>query len=100
MTPPEIETLLYTAQFDNQNPTLDIHGHTLNTALPDLDAFLHASFLRSESVVCVVYGAGTGRLRDAVLTHLRSQKEFVAGLREADRGGMVCIALHRAIMQP
>jgi DNA-nicking Smr family endonuclease len=100
MTPPEIDSLLYTAQFDASIPMLDIHGHTLNTALPDLDAFLHSAFMRSDSVVCVVYGAGTGRLRDAVLSYLQSQKELVAGMREADRGGMVCITLHRAIMQP
>lgn len=49
---------------------LDLHGMTVDEALPALEAFLYCSFRRGRHRVRVVHGKGTGVLKTEVSRYL------------------------------
>jgi len=63
---------------------LDLHGLTVDEALPRLDEFLHAAFRAGHYRVWIVHGKGSGTLRQAVREHL-SGHPLVKSFRLADR---------------
>jgi len=55
----------------NDSPDeLDLHGLTVNEALPRVDAFLHSRAQAGLRQVWIIHGRGTGALRQAVRFHL------------------------------
>ncbi len=50
---------------------LDIRGHTVEEALPRLEAYLDAAYMAGMPFVRIIHGKGTGVLRAAVREHLR-----------------------------
>jgi len=63
---------------------VDLHGLTVDEALPKLDAFLHTAFQHGYYRVWVVHGKGTGILRREVGRYLSSHP-LVQSHRLADR---------------
>ena len=68
---------------------IDLHGLTVDEALPRLDEFLYATFQAGYYRVWVIHGKGSGTLRQEVGRYL-SNHPLVRFHRLADgsRGGM------------
>lgn len=65
--------------------TVDLRGQRVDEALGQLDSFLDRAVLRHLPGICVVHGMGTGAVRDAVRSHLRSHPQ-VQRYRPGERG--------------
>ena len=70
---------------------LDLHGLTVDEAIPLVDAFLHKAYKKRLPRVWIVHGKGTGTLRSAVRVYL-CKHPLVARCSTADgnRGGLGC----------
>lgn len=68
---------------------LDLHGLTVDEAIPVVDRFLYKSFQTGLRRVWVIHGKGSGILRQAVRRHL-SNHTLVRSCSTADgsRGGI------------
>jgi DNA-nicking Smr family endonuclease len=55
-----------------QTTELDLHGMTIDEAIPLVDKFLQKSYLAHECRVWIVHGKGEGILRGAIRQYLRS----------------------------
>jgi DNA mismatch repair protein MutS2 len=55
-------------------PEINLIGMRVEPALEQLDAYLDQALLASRKAVRVIHGHGSGRLRDAVRSHLRSHR--------------------------
>lgn len=53
-------------------PELDLHGFTVDEALPKLDSYLYNAFVSNEPVVCINHGRGTGALKQLVHRTLKN----------------------------
>lgn len=62
---------------------LDLHGKTVNEAIPLVDTYLEDSYNAGKKQVWIVHGKGTGVLRQAVREHL-SKHRLVKAHRLAD----------------
>jgi len=81
---------LFAAEIDDRLPVLDLHGLYPEDALTKLDVFLYENFNKQIQAVRIIYGAGTGRLKEEVLIFL-----FKHGLVEEckDEGGSAVVIL-------
>jgi len=70
---------------------IDLHGKTVEEAIPLVDQFLHKAYKARVYRVWVIHGKGTGTLRRAVRDHL-TRHPLVARCSTADgnRGGPGC----------
>jgi DNA mismatch repair protein MutS2 len=70
---------------------IDLHGLTVDEAIPLVDEFLHRSSRTHLLRVWVIHGKGTGTLRRAVRDYL-TRHPLVARCSVADgrRGGLGC----------
>ena len=70
---------------------IDLHGMTIDEAIPLVDEFLHRSFRARVHRVWVVHGKGTGTLRRGVRNYL-TRHPLVARCSTAEgrRGGPGC----------
>jgi DNA mismatch repair protein MutS2 len=68
---------------------LDLHGLTVDEAIPLVDGFLEKAFRAHKLRVWVIHGKGTGTLRRAVRQHL-TKHPLVRSCATADgnRGGI------------
>jgi DNA-nicking Smr family endonuclease len=80
---------LLAAELRTDLPTLDLHGVFPNEAVEKIDPFLYYNFQAQESAVKIVYGAGTGKLRQAVVDYLQSHP--LVGTLRAE--GAYCLVL-------
>jgi dsDNA-specific endonuclease/ATPase MutS2 len=53
-------------------PELDLHGLTVDEALPKLKYFLYDSFMAGLTSLCINHGKGTGILRQTVYHELKN----------------------------
>jgi DNA-nicking Smr family endonuclease len=70
--PQDKSTILFAATLRNDLPTLDLHGFFPDEALHKLELFLFENYNLKKEVVKIIYGGGTGVLREKVLTYLHS----------------------------
>ena len=70
---------------------IDLHGLTVEEAIPLVDEFLNRSFRTRRHRIWIVHGKGTGTLRRAVRDYL-TRHPLVARCSTADgwRGGPGC----------
>ena len=68
---------------------IDLHGLTIEEAIPLVDKFLHRAFKSRTNRVWVIHGKGTGALSSAMKEYLRKHP-LVARCSRADgsRGGI------------
>ncbi len=67
-------------------PSLDLHRHTVDEALPLVDDFLNRTYCAGLHYVRIVHGKGTGVLRREVDRYL-SAHPLVKSYHPADRYG-------------
>ncbi len=65
------EARLFSAQLRQDLPELDLHGLYPNEAIDKIEPFLFVHAANNESTLKIIYGAGTGRLRAAVIDYLQ-----------------------------
>ena len=70
---------------------IDLHGMTVDEAIPLVDAFLHKAYKKRVNRVWVIHGKGTGALRREVRDFL-TKHSLVARCSTAEkyRGGNGC----------
>jgi DNA mismatch repair protein MutS2 len=54
--------------------TLDVRGNRVDDAVSQVDRFVDESLMAGRDAIFVVHGHGTGALRTAIRTHLKSHK--------------------------
>jgi DNA mismatch repair protein MutS2 len=69
-------------------PRLDLRGYRVADALPAVEKYLDEAIRAGLRRVEILHGTGTGALRDAIRSHLRSMN-VVSSIEEApiDQGG-------------
>jgi len=80
---------LFKAELDQDLPALDLHGFYPTEALEKLELFLFEKYQEKEEIIRIIYGGGTGKLRDVTLECL-NKHELVDTIK--DEGGS-CIVL-------
>jgi DNA mismatch repair protein MutS2 len=68
----------------NPDEEIDLHGLTVDEAIPKLENFLHTAFIAGRHRVRVIHGKGTGTLRIEVRRFL-SRHPLVNSFNAADR---------------
>ena len=53
---------------------INLLGYTVDEALAEVDKFLDSGMLRGQQTLYIIHGNGTGALRTAIHTHLRTHK--------------------------
>lgn len=79
----------FAAELGAKIPVLDLHGFFPDQALEKLEIFLYQCIEKNVGSARVIYGGGTGRLREAVLKYLKDHKVAVD---YRDQGGS-CVVL-------
>lgn len=72
----------FAAELGAKIPTLDLHGFYPSDALEKLDIFLYQCVEKNVDSARVIYGGGTGKLREAVLDKLKVHKAVKNYLQE------------------
>ncbi len=84
------EAKILAAQLRRDLPELDLHGFYPDQALEQLGLFLSRLLEKNERASRVIYGGGSGKLRNSVFNYLQ-QQPFVATIQ--DEGGSCLILL-------
>ncbi len=53
------------------NSVLDLHGNTVDEALPKLNDYIYHSYIEGRTTICINHGYGAGVLRLAVQRELK-----------------------------
>lgn len=85
------EAKFFKASLDNNIPQLDLHGFYPQEAIEKLELFLFDELNKKQDVLRVIYGGGTGRLREEVLGYLKKHS-LVDSIK--DEGGSCIILLN------
>jgi DNA mismatch repair protein MutS2 len=92
------EPAAFAAEFNEDVPTVDLHGLTRDQAVHSLENELHHQFMLRSDVLRVIHGRGSGALRDAVHAYLRKEP-LVAYFRDATlpgiQDGVTVVVLHQ-----
>ncbi len=78
------------------NTSCDLRGKTVDEALMELDMFIDSAVMSGINEFTVIHGKGTGALRSAVQTHLRSHpqiKTFRLGVYGEGENGVTIVTL-------
>ena len=84
----------YAAQLGAKIPTLDLHGFYPNDALDKLDIFLYQCVENNYDSARVIYGGGTGKLREVVVDKLKVHK---AVKNYSEEGGSAVVLFWKLI---
>lgn len=82
---PQLELGVDSLALRTPDRTVDLRGQRVDEAVNALDVFLDRAVLRHIPGICVVHGMGTGAVRDAVRSHLRSHPH-VQRFRPGEKG--------------
>lgn len=61
---------LFAAELDSKIPELDLHGFRIDEACSKLELFLYEKYNEKKTALKIIYGGGTGKLREKVLEYL------------------------------
>lgn len=78
------------AELGAKIPELDLHGFYPDEALEKLEIFLYENLIIKEKMVRIIYGGGTGKLREVILSCLAEHK---AVEEYRDQGGHCIVIL-------
>ena len=83
----QAELAIYAAELGGEAPMMDLHGMDKNQALQVIDSFLNHEFAngkrRDIKAIKIVHGRGEGKLREAIIKHLKTLK-FVERFRNSE----------------
>jgi len=71
MSDTQLSQKIYCAELRTDLPTLDLHGFRPYNIAERIDQFLYSLVTLKEPAASIVYGGGTGVLREAVLKDLK-----------------------------
>jgi DNA-nicking Smr family endonuclease len=77
------EAKIFAAQIGANIPELDLHGLFPSEAVEKLEGFLYNNYLKKKSIVKIIYGVGTGKLKNEILSYL-SGHPLIKKLTEED----------------
>lgn len=83
---------LFAAELRTDLPELDLHGRRAGDVTYATDTFLDQQFMTGATEVRIIFGKGTGKVREVVVAML-SRHELVDAWREAASGGSAVIIL-------
>lgn len=83
--------LLFSAELRSDLSTLDLHGLYPAEALEKMELFLYEGYQARESAVRVIFGGGTGKLKEEVMRVLAAHP--LVGPTK-DEGGSVIILIN------
>lgn len=89
MNSTEAKKLALSLQTDFQE--LDLHGFYPEEALEKLDQFLYDTSRSGHQFIKVIYGIGTGALREAVVSYIEQHPLIEEWI---DQGGFLVASLH------
>ncbi len=72
-------------------PELDLHGFYPDEAVEKLEIFLYDNLIKKEKLARIIYGGGTGKLREIILSHL-ARHEAVDEYKEENGHCVVILA--------
>ena len=78
VSPDEAKEMLPGASAASVSNKLDLRGQAADEALYELDQYLDAAVRQHLTEATIVHGKGTGKLRDAVRSHLRRHRQVKA----------------------
>lgn len=62
-------------EYSSFNPEIDLHGLSVSSALSTLDRWIDKASLLGHKQLKIIHGKGTGTLRNAVRTYLKSHDQ-------------------------
>jgi DNA mismatch repair protein MutS2 len=62
-------------EFSSFNPEVDLHGMSVSSALGTLDRWIDKASLLGHKHLKIIHGKGTGTLRNAIRTYLKSHDQ-------------------------
>ncbi len=65
------EAKIFAVELGAMMPELDLHGFYVEEALANLESFLYKNYQEKATMVRIIYGFGTGKLRKEVLDYLK-----------------------------
>lgn len=83
------EAKIFAADLEADIPELDLHGFYPDEALEKLEQFLYSCYKKKIKMARVIYGGGTGKLRDVVLEHLQKHPQ----VEDVVDRGATCVIL-------
>lgn len=84
----EMELEIWAAEMGS-SPTIDLHGQSKESALSELDAFIHREIMKGTRVIKIIHGRGSGKMRSAVHEWLKKQKDIVVFFRDANAANQI-----------
>jgi len=80
----------FAAEIGAEIPTLDLHGFYPEVALEKMDYFLYQCLEKKQNMARIIYGGGTGKLKEEVIKAL---KKFSIVTDYRDSGGSCIIMI-------
>ena len=88
------ESKIFAAEISGNAPSIDLHGSDTQSAMHELDVFLHSVYAHGDDVAEVIHGRGAGILREAVRSFLSSMS-IVEYYRGGTNPGVTYVVLKR-----
>jgi DNA-nicking Smr family endonuclease len=88
------EAAIFSAELGD-SVSVDLHGLDIESALRELDAFLHHEFMNETEVVKIIHGRGEQKLKNAVEKFLSTHGvvEYYRGSNSPSQAGAVTYAV-------
>lgn len=81
---------LFAASLRDDLPTLDLHNTYPDEVVNELEIFLSRAIEKDFEVVRVIYGGGTGKLREITLNYLQNHK-LIGKIEETGGSSLVLL---------
>jgi len=78
----------FAAEIGAKIPTIDLHGFYIREAMDRVDIFLYQCIEKKSESARIIYGGGTGKLREAVLEFIKRSSLI---LDYQEQGGQVVV---------
>ncbi|MEO5927948.1 MAG: Smr/MutS family protein [Patescibacteria group bacterium] len=83
------EAAMFAAELDpNYEPTIDLHGSSVDEARHDLESFLNHTFMHRAPAVKIIHGRGQEKLKHLVETTLKTHPLVDAWRGATDMAGI------------
>lgn len=86
-----VDAKIFAGELRDDLPTLDLHGFFPSEALEKLELFLYEQNQSKNQIVKIIYGAGTGKLKETVLKYLKKHP-LVDTIK--DKGGFAILIIN------
>ncbi len=88
------ESKIFAAEVSGNASSIDLHGYDTQSAIHELDVFLHSVYAHGDDIAEIIHGRGTGKLQEAVQAFL-STMSIVENYRGGSNPGVTYVVLKR-----